>query len=134
MTGERLVIFTEGAAGSHIMRMYDVRRKNGQAVWTSQLAPFPTGWDGEVNRARFSSDAIYLAVSRNDDVTHVYDARMIGRGILHVFEHTSTTRNTPGVDSYGIMEAYWVENSTRRLGLMTGGNDGDHYLIAFFYI
>ena len=77
-------------------------------------------------------DAIYLTISRNDDVTHVYDARMMGRGILHAFEHTSTTHKTPGVDSYGVMEAYWVENSTRRLGLMTGGNDGDHYLIAFF--
>jgi WD40 repeat protein len=127
--GECLVLFTQGASGSHIMRKYDIRRKNGRAIWMYEQEPF-TSSTGEVNRAKFSPDTIYLAVARNDNVTHVYDSRMIGRGVLHAFKHSGAARNIPGSDPYGIMEAYWVDTPSRRLGLITGGTDGMLLVIA----
>ena len=73
---------------------------------------------------------IYLAVARNDDVTHVYDSRMVGKGPMHAFEHVGAGRNIPGSDSYGIVEAYWVESSARGLGLVTGGTDGELRIVT----
>lgn len=73
--------------------------------------------------ASFSPDGIYLAAGRSDNRTDVYDARNIGGGVLHVFEHTGPSRVSPGSESYGVVEAVWVEAS-RKLGLVTGGNDG----------
>jgi WD40 repeat protein len=123
--GERFVLFTRGPAGSHIMRMYDLRRKNKTAIWKSELEPFSTNSNGEVNHARFSPDTIYLAAARSDDVTHIYDSRMIGRGVLHAFEHSGAPRNFPGCETYGVVDLQWVESRTRRLGLVTGGIDGE---------
>jgi WD40 repeat protein len=124
------VLFTEGDLGSHFMRMYDVRRKNSRAVWSSKLEPFTKPTDGEVNRAKFSPDMIYLAVARNDDVTHVYDSRMVSKGPMHAFEHVGAGRNIPGNESYGIVEAHWVESSARSLGLVTGGTDGELRIVT----
>ena len=103
------------------MRMYDVGRQNPKAIWESNLEPSTGG----MNRARFSPDAIYLAVARSDDVVHVYDCRMIGKGVLHAFEHTGARRNSPGMDTYGVVDLQWLESRARRLGLVTGGADGE---------
>jgi len=121
--GENLALFTRGPGGSHIMRMYDVRRQNQTAIWTTELEPFPPLSNGEVNRARFSPDMIYLAAARSDNITHIYDSRMIGRGVLHAFEHAGPSRSFPGCESFGVMEVQWVE--TPWLGLVSGGTDGE---------
>jgi WD40 repeat protein len=107
------------------MRLYDVGKQSCKAVWESNLEPFSTSSLGSVNHARFSPDAIYLAVARSDDVVHVYDCRMIGRGVLHAFEHTNAPRRIPSTDSYGVVDLQWRESRARRMGLVTGGADGE---------
>jgi len=106
--------------------MYDIQRQNGHAVGSIVLNPFPVGSIGEVNVATFSSDGIYLAIARNDNVTHIYDSRMLEKGVLHTFEHLGPCRTSPGSESYGIVQAQWVESASRRLGLVTGGDDGEY--------
>ena len=107
------------------MRLYDVGRQSYKAVWDSNLEPFPPSSIGSVNHARFSPDAIYLALARHDDVVHVYDCRMIGRGVLHAFEHTNAHRRVHRTDCYGVVDLQWRESRARRMGLVTGGADGE---------
>jgi len=122
--GERLALFTRAPAGRHILRLYDVRRKLSQDTSTCDLERFTDNTDGEVTCATFSRDGIYLAAARSDNRTDIYDTRNIGKGVLHVFEHIGPSRGSPGTESYGVVEAVWVESASRRLGLVTGGNDG----------
>jgi hypothetical protein len=108
-----------------VLRMYDIQRQNRRAVTSVELNSFPLTSDGEVNVATFSSDGIYLAAARSDNVTHIYDSRMLEKGVLHEFKHLGPCRTSPGNESYGIVQAQWVESASRRLGLMTGGDDGE---------
>jgi len=126
-TGDQLALLTRGRAGCYIMRLYDVGRQSCKAIWESNLEPFPADLApiGSVNHARFSPDAIYLALARNDDIVHVYDCRMIGRGILHAFEHTKAHQRIPRMDFYGVVDLQWHESHSRRMGLITGGGDGE---------
>jgi hypothetical protein len=120
------VIFTKGRTNRHFMQMYDVRRKNPNTMWSWELEPFESESDVNcVNCARFSPDMMHLAVARSDNITHIYDSRMINRGILHTFKHTGRHRNMPGSEPFGSVEARWVETSATRLGLVTGGSDGE---------
>jgi WD40 repeat protein len=105
--------------------LYDVRRKSSKSIIECDLERFTENTDGEVTCAAFSPDGIYLAAARSDNRTDIYDARNIGRGVIHVFEHSGPSRGSPGSESYGVVEAVWVESPSRRLGLVTGGNDGE---------
>lgn len=87
--------------------------------------------EGEIKCASFSPDGILLAAARSDNVTHIYDSRMIERGVVHAFKHTGARRNSPGSECYGVVEAQWVESASRRLGLVTGGNDGELIAASF---
>jgi hypothetical protein len=88
---------------------------------------------GEVNCASFSRDDIYLAVGRSDDYMHIYDSRMLNRGPVLPFKHRGVNRNSPGNGSFGIIEAQWVDISGRKLGLITGGTDGELMIVCHFY-
>lgn len=117
----------ESEDGQHTvnhLRLFDIRRNDGKAIQSIPLAEFPRSVQGEVSAATFSPDNYYLAFARSDNRTQVYDCRNLSKGILYDFRHTGTARMSPGNLSYGIVKAEWVESSTRRLGLVTGGDDG----------
>jgi WD40 repeat protein len=122
--GQRLALFTRGSMESHILRLYDIQRKNGRnPIATISLNDFVT--DGEVNCATFSPDGIYLAAARNDNIVDVYDSRNLEDGPLYKFKHQDPNHGTPGIESYGIVEAQWVTGfNGQGLGLISGGNDG----------
>jgi WD40 repeat protein len=122
--GQRLALFTRGSLESHILRLYDIQRKDGRSpITTLSLNDFIA--DGEVNCAAFSPDGIYLAAARNDNVVDVYDSRNLEDGPLYKFKHKDPNYGTPGIESYGIVEAQWVTSfNGRSLGLVSGGNDG----------
>lgn len=148
VSGDRLALFTrggeEGQRDSNILRLYDIKRKNGRhPIFETELEAFPIvkkvhagnpdngvePWveyiEGEVTCSVFSPDGIYLAVARNDNEVHVYDSRNLGRGVLYRFCHQDPNRDTPGYRGYGIVEAQWAPNfDGRGLGLISGGNDG----------
>lgn len=125
ISGQRLALFTRSPSGPNTLRIYDISRKNGrQPTSTIDLQLFEDD-DGEVNCAAFSPDGIYLAVARNDNVTHVYDSRNLERGFLHVLKHTYPNREVAGFKGYGVVEVQWVTSlDGRGLGLISGGNDG----------
>ncbi|KAJ7716752.1 hypothetical protein B0H16DRAFT_1612742, partial [Mycena metata] len=121
-TGNTAALVTNDGVNS-FLRIYDVGKKDGSAVQTCRLETFSTP-DHEVNSMTFSTDSIYVAIGRDDNCTHVYDSRMLGRGVLHNFRHSELQPSSNGQSFFGVVGVQWVESRTRRLGLVTGGNDG----------
>ncbi|KAJ7030655.1 WD40-repeat-containing domain protein [Mycena alexandri] len=121
-TGNTAALVTNGGLDS-FLRIYDVGKKDGSATQTCRLETFSTP-DHEVNCMAFSPDSIYVAIGRDDNRTHVYDSRMLGRGILFDFRHSELQLSSNGQSFFGVVGVKWVESRTRRLGLVTGGNDG----------
>jgi WD40 repeat protein len=96
-----------------------------------ELEPFPIrdDFEGEVNCSSFSPDGMYLALARNDNCTHVYDRRMWDRGVIFEYRHGGESKAASQKDVYGVVKAQWVQSqATRRMALVTGGEDGE----AFF--
>jgi len=131
-TGSTLALVTRNSEESddgqsdinlNILRLFDVRRNDSRTTQTIRINFSPT-FAGEVSTAVFSPDNYYLALARNDNCTQVFDCRNLSRGALYNFQHTGTSRISPENLSFGIVKAEWVETSTRRLGLVTGGEDG----------
>ncbi|KAH7927326.1 hypothetical protein BV22DRAFT_1103751 [Leucogyrophana mollusca] len=124
-TGRTLALVTAGDSNSHFLRLYDVHRNARKETVEVLLEPYTKGYNFEVNCASFSPDGIFLALGRNDNITDVYDSRNMERGPLYGFFHDDPNRGVPGSESYGVVEAKWVEGRDgRRMGLITGGNDG----------
>ncbi|KAJ6581887.1 WD40-repeat-containing domain protein [Mycena capillaripes] len=121
-TGDIAALVTNNNIDS-LLRIYDIRRKAGTAMQTQRLEPF-TSEDYEVNSMAFSSDGIYLALGRDDNCTHVYDSRMLKRGVLMNFQHSNMRFSSNDQNFFGVVGVKWVESRSSRLGLVTGGNDG----------
>ncbi|KAJ7117597.1 WD40-repeat-containing domain protein [Mycena epipterygia] len=121
-TGDTVALVTNSGSES-FLRIYDVARHQGQAIQARLLEPFETD-DHEVNSMAFSSDGIYLAIGRDDNRTHVYDSRMLERGVLFDFRHADMPFSVKEQNFFGVVGVEWVENRSTRLGLVTGGNDG----------
>jgi hypothetical protein len=83
-----------------------------------------------MNVATFSPDQLYLALARNDNQTHVYDRRMLGKqGSEPLFKycHYGESKTVSKHEVYGVVQAQWLQSSaTRRTCLVTGGEDGEH--------
>lgn len=116
--GERLALVTKDSTEVH-MRIYDIKQKNGRRpIYSTVLRNFY----GEISRAVFEPGGIYLALARNDNTTHVYDSRYLDRVLLE-FAHEEG--DTPLKEKFGVVEAHWATSfDTKRIGLLTGGNDG----------
>ncbi|KAG6832257.1 hypothetical protein H0H87_002153 [Tephrocybe sp. NHM501043] len=122
--GSRLALITRREDCVHSLRIYDIRRSNPEEQLSIKLQSFPSGIEGEVSSAAFSSDGVYIAMGRNDNHTHVYDSRFLDR-LLFDYEHHGPSRTNPGRDYYGIVKVQWVdEDPIHPFGLVTGGNDG----------
>lgn len=129
-TGDTAALVTNDGVNS-FLRIYDIRNKNSMASQTLCLEPF-TSEGHEVNCIMFSSDSIYLALGRDDNCTHVYDARMLKprgmleRGVLYNFKHSDMRFSSGEQNFFGVVGVKWVQSRTSqsRLGLVTGGNDG----------
>ena len=126
--GSVLALCTRASLDRHILRLYDVKRRNREAYTQIDLETFPSryeGFEGEVNGATFSPDGIYLALARNDNLLHVYDSRMLTRGPLFDYEHFGESKAPSEMSTFGIVKAQWVQSEqTRRIALVTGGEDG----------
>ncbi|KAF8637653.1 hypothetical protein AX17_002721 [Amanita inopinata Kibby_2008] len=122
--GSVLIHTSRGAGGTSLLRVYDIKRKNGCAIERVQQEPSRLDSDGEINGISLSPDGLYIALARNDNRTHVYDARMLKKGKLFEYEHKGISLTSPGYSSYGVTKAQWAESSEGRLTLITGGSDG----------
>jgi len=126
-TGATLALSTRAPDNKHLLRVYDTRRGLPKATYLMELEPFPIrdDFEGEVNNASFSPDGMYLALARNDNRTHVYDRRMLGRGVIFEYGHDGESKAASQKDVYGVVKAQWVQSyATRRMALVTGGEDG----------
>ncbi|KAJ6619960.1 WD40-repeat-containing domain protein [Mycena sp. CBHHK59/15] len=121
-TGGIVALATNDGTDS-FLRLYDVKRQNSAAIQTRRLETFAST-DREVNHMAFSSDSIYLAVGRDDNCAHVYDVRMLEKGVLLDFKHSEMLYRVPEQNLFGVVRVQWVETPNQRLGLVTGGNDG----------
>ncbi len=127
-TGDKLALSTRGNGNAHILRLYDIGKRDGRAIATIGLEQYATrhdGFEGEVNCSAFSPDGLFLALARNDGQTHVYDVRYLRRGPMFVYEHKGECRASSLADRYGAVKAQWVQSArSQRIGLVTGGEDG----------
>ena len=123
ISGSALVHTSRGPNRKHILRLYDVRRKNGSAVETFHMEAFSENINGEVNSILISPDGIYVAIARNDNRIHVYDSRNFKNGKLFEYKHNGAS---PGTHEpfCGIPCARWAETAYGRLTLISGGMDG----------
>jgi len=134
-----LALCTQAEPNRHVLRLYDVQRRSSNAITSLDIVSFQTRWDdfeGEVNVAVFSPDGLYLALSRNDNRTHVYDRRMLSKRRetattpLFEFAHTGESKMASVSEAYGVVNAEWVQSEwTRRTCLVTGGEDGKFVVI-----
>ena len=116
-----------------MLRIYDVARADGAAIESVHLSSFYGDRHQRLltSTTSYSPDGLYLAIARNDNRTHVYDSRMLSRGVLYDFVHSGPSKARPGDQGYGIVHAEWVETRSRRLRLVTGGEDGMCTCICF---
>lgn len=135
--GARLALCTASHDGAHFLRLYDIRRKDGQrplqkisldTFFAGSSSGFPQleSRDGEVRAVSFSPDGLLLAVSRSDDELHIYDSRFMGRSRepMRRFLHWGDDCCLGG-DRWGIVDAVWVDGwCGKGLGVITGGSDG----------
>ncbi|KAI9445360.1 WD40-repeat-containing domain protein [Lactarius indigo] len=133
--GERLAICTAGPiCGAHSLRIYDVRRRNGQEpIQHIQLDTFDSGspehephaTEDQVTTASFSSDGVLLAIARSDDELHIYDSRFVGRSAEPMARYLHWDDDCCIGDKWGIVDAVWVDGwCGRGFGIITGGADG----------
>ncbi|KAF9477384.1 WD40 repeat-like protein [Pholiota conissans] len=127
-TGSTFALSTRAPGNRHIIRLYDIARRNGKATLKVNLEKFPVrypGFEGEVTNSSFSPDGLLLALARNDNQTHVYDLRAVHRGPLYKFEHTGECQASDNRCLYGVVKAQWLHSvRSRRIALVTGGEDG----------
>ncbi|KAF8159542.1 WD40-repeat-containing domain protein [Crassisporium funariophilum] len=129
-TGSTLALATRGPDNKHFLRLFDARRRLPTATTHISLESFPVreeNFEGEVNNATYSPDGIFLALARNDNHTHVYDVRMLGRseGPLFDYRHSGESKVASREEMYGVVKAQWVHSEmTRRAALITAGEDG----------
>jgi WD40 repeat protein len=86
---------------------------------------------GEVIVSAFSPDGIYLACARDDNVTHVWDARFMGGKAqpCHILEHgPSKKENVYHDHNNGITSIAWASqyDASSPPLLATGGDDGEY--------
>ncbi|KAH9043653.1 WD40-repeat-containing domain protein [Lactarius pseudohatsudake] len=133
--GEQLAICTVGPdSGTHSLRVYDVRRRNGQEpIQHIRLGTFDSGSpepgshanEDQVTTASFSPDGILLAVARSDDELHIYDSRFMGRRAEPMARYLHWDDDCCIGDKWGIVDAVWVDGwCGRGFGIITGGADG----------
>ncbi|KZT06889.1 WD40 repeat-like protein [Laetiporus sulphureus 93-53] len=120
--GDTIVLATKGQGMSFCLRKYDARRRLGRAVERTMLEPFTGEGSHKVNYMAFSPDGVYIAIARTDNTAHVYDARFLGKDVLHVFAHEDGSNSQSG--RHGVITAQWIDGFPRGLGLVTGGADG----------
>lgn len=125
IAGFTLVHTSRGPNRQHILRLYDVARKNGTAVKTVHMEAFPGNVNGEVNSISISPGGIYIAIARTDNRLHVYDSRNFKNGKLYEYKHQGASLVSPGYSfSIGVPRAQWAETEYGRLTLISGGVDG----------
>jgi WD40 repeat protein len=88
----------------------------------------------KVQQILFSPDSTYLAVSRSDNVTHVYDSRYLRQPFLQELPHGPATEGATDDCQYGISKIEWIEDPTYGLGLITCGADGSFFVIVSYTV
>ena len=73
----------------------------------------------------FSPDGVYLALSRSDNRVHLYDSRMIGKGVMLEYRHESARFIPQSQEVFGIVRAHWVITRSGQYRLLSGGEDGE---------
>lgn len=137
--GARLALCTIGPdSGSHSLRIYDVRRRNGRdpiqqvqldafdSAAPSSALPWSESHEDEVTSASFSpGDGLLLAVARSDDELHIYDSRFMGRTVGPMARFLHWDDDCCVGEKWGIVDAVWVDGwCGRGFGIVTGGTDG----------
>ncbi|KXN92404.1 Rik1-associated factor 1 [Leucoagaricus sp. SymC.cos] len=132
MTVDQLAVLALAtqAEGGNFLRLFDIKNLNGSHMQKITLEPFHfTGkhldqQNPEINSMTFSPDGIYLALARMDNSVHVYDSRMLSRGVLHIYRHKPPPIYHEKKDYHGVFNAEWITTRSGQYVLLSGGEDG----------
>lgn len=109
------------------LAIYDLKKLT-RPIKDITLPPFVLPPDSEskprIQQVLFAPDSRLLAVARSDNVTHIYDARFLGRSILYELPHGSANEATKEDGQYGINKVEWLEDGGHGLNLVSCGADG----------
>ncbi len=121
---------------NNFLHLFDITRFNKNHVQEICLEPFlgkvPVR---EVSCMAFSPDGIYLSLGRTDNSLHVYDSRMLGKGVLQKYRHKEPRCVSPGSTLFGVTHAQWVVKHSGQYALLSGGEDGELFqnISCFFF-
>lgn len=119
-----LALATRGEEENYL-RLFDVTGFSKNCVQYVVLEAFPNGISArEVSYMTFSPDGVYLALARTDNSVHIYDSRMLGKGVLQKYRHQDLRFVTPENTLYGVTHAQWVTMHSGQHALLSGGEDG----------
>ncbi|KAF7327486.1 WD-REPEATS-REGION domain-containing protein [Mycena kentingensis (nom. inval.)] len=120
--GHIAALVTNRAAQDATLHLFDIGQKDGRH---SAMCPLKKSFDAdvEVKSMAFSPCNNYVALGRADNETHLYDRRMLQRGVLLAFKHEGPRSRSPEQNFDGISALQWVEHGGR-YSLATGGDDG----------
>ncbi|KAF7356308.1 Tuftelin-interacting protein 11 [Mycena venus] len=131
-TGDTAALVTNDGVESYL-RIYDIRNKNNMASQTIRLEPFASE-SHEVNSITFSPDSMYLALGRwvhliilcsSCQEQALYSGDCSSEEFLYNFKHSDMRFSSQNQNFFGVVGVKWVQSrDARRLGLVTGGNDG----------
>ncbi|VDC00180.1 unnamed protein product [Peniophora sp. CBMAI 1063] len=131
---ERLALFTRSRDAKHVLRLYDIKNTNFDAVTTVTLERFPRRSEIalEVTCAKFSPDGCFIAIGRNNNSFHLYNTRM-WKEPIHRFQHNISANaqknRSIGAPNYGVTHFEWVVPPRGGgLGFVSGGGDSCVYL------
>lgn len=88
----------------------------------------------EVSCMAFSPDGIYLALARMDNSVHVYDSRMLSKGVMQKYQHEKPRFITKENHLCGVTHAQWVTKHSGQYALLSGGEDGANLTPLSLYL
>jgi WD40 repeat protein len=88
----------------------------------------------EVSCMAFSPDGIYLALARMDNSVHIYDSRMLSKGVMQKYQHEKPRFITKENHLCGVTHAQWVTKRSGQYAILSGGEDGINKILLFLYL
>lgn len=117
---------------NNFLHLFDITGFGKNCAQEVTLEPFAKRASvREVSCMAFSPDGIYLSLARTDNSVHVYDARMLNKGVLQKYQHQDPRFVSPGSSLFGVTYAQWVVKHSGQYALLSGGEDGE-LVPAFF--
>lgn len=124
MAADRVLALATRGEDCNFLHLFDINGFSKSCVQEVRLEPFSSRVSArEVSCIAFSPDGIYLSLARTDNSVHVYDSRMLNKGVLQIYQHQDPYFVSPENSLFGVTSAQWVTKRSGQYALLSGGED-----------